>query len=147
MNSGTSKLVIAVEYLETAAILWMYETNLFSAMHLAAAAEEISGKACRIEQKKAYFDKLREKVTRTLLALRIEHTESQIKNAAYSAKNSIKHMDSRNDAQVKIDARQEAADFIFSAYCNFRTLGLETSLSSTVKAVVEANSVYVETDT
>ena len=115
-------------------------------MHLAAAAEELSGKACRIERKKAHFDELREKVIRALSAAGVEHTESQLKDAAYSAKNAIKHMDSRNDSTVSIDALSEAASYIMSAYRNFEVLGLATSLSNAVRKVVDANTIYVETD-
>ena len=81
-------------------------------MHLAAAAEELSGKACRIDLMKAHYDQLRERVVRALSSMRIEFTESQLKDAIYGPKNSIKHMDSRNDAEVSLDPESETAHFI-----------------------------------
>lgn len=147
MNSETHKLVIAIEYLETAATLWVHKLNHFSAIHLAAAAEEIAGKTCRINGKRSYFDDLRNKVHDTLSILTYEHTEQQLKDAMYSAKNAIKHMDSRNDATVSIDARKESADYIIAAYRNLEKLGLHGDLSAVVKKVVDANSIHIEIDT
>ena len=147
MNSETHKLVIAIEYLETAATLWLYELNHFSVIHLAAAAEEIAGKACRINGKRSYFDDLRNKAHNPLSTLNYKHTEQQLKDAMYSAKNAIKHLDSRNDASVNIDARKESADYIIAAYRNFEKLGLHEDLSAAVKRVVDANSIHIEIDT
>lgn len=146
MHTETHKLTIAVEYLETAATLWVYEINHFSAMHLAAAAEEIAGKACRIAGKRSQFDDLREKVKNTLLVLAIEHTEQQLKDAFYAAKNSVKHMDSRSDATVNMNARKVSADYIMAAYRNFEKLGLQDSLPEVVRTVVAANAIHVEID-
>lgn len=146
MSSETQKILIAIEYLDTASVLWVHDLNHFSSMHLAAAAEEIAGKACRINGAKAYFDDLKEEVRSALLAVGIAHTEKQLTEAFYAAKNAIKHMDSRNDAVVNIDARKEAADFILAAYRNFERLGLQDQLSSSVIEVVNANVLLVETD-
>lgn len=77
MSTETHKLVIAIEYLDTAATLWVHELNYFSATHLAAAAEEIAGKVCRIKRKQSHFDDLRGKVRHTLTAVGIDHTEQQ----------------------------------------------------------------------
>lgn len=147
MSIETHKLVIAAEYLETAATLWIYELNHFSAIHLAAAAEELSGKACRIAGKTSHFDHLRSKVRNTLSALGIEHTERQLREAAYGAKNAIKHMDSRNDVAVSMNARKESADYIIAAYSNFEKLELHDNLSEVVKNVVDSNTIYIEIDT
>lgn len=144
MTTEIQKLAIAMEYLDTAAILWLHEINYFSSAHLAGAAEELAGKACRIEGMKGHFDELRMKVKKTLSTLNIPHTEKEITEAVYGAKNAIKHMDSRNDASVNIDARKEATDYIIAAYRNFEKLGLEGELSSAVKEVVEANAIHVE---
>jgi hypothetical protein len=146
MSNETHKLVIAIEYLETAATLWVYELNHFSAIHLAAAAEEITGKACRISGQSSCFDDLRNKVRSALSALCIEHTEQQLKEAFYGAKNSIKHMDSRNDATVNMNARKESTDYIVAAYRNFEKLGLQDDLSEVVKKVVDANIIHIEID-
>ena len=146
MSTDTDKLVIAIEYLDTAATLWLYEINHFSAMHLAAAAEEISGKACRIAKINSHYDDLRVNVIKSLKALGIEHTEKQIKDAFYGAKNSVKHMDSRNDAQVNIEPRKKSADYIVSAYRNFEKLGLQDQLSKTVKRVIDENTIVIEVD-
>lgn len=115
-------------------------------MHLAAAAEEIAGKACRIAKINSHYDDLRSKVLKTLKTLGIEHTQKQIKDAFYSAKNSVKHMDSRNDALVDIDPRKESAEYIVSAYRNFEKLGLQNELCEAVKQVIDANTIYIEVD-
>ncbi len=146
MSSETDKLVIAIEYLETAATLWLHQVNHFSAMHLAGAAEELAGKACRIAGINSHFDDLRLHVRNALSAVGIEHTERQLKEAAYSAKNAVKHMDSSNDATVRVDARKESADYIRAAYRNFEKLGLQDVLSQTVREVVDATSIHVEID-
>lgn len=65
MSTETEKLVIAIEYLDSAATLWVNEVNYFSALHLAAAAEEIAGKACRIANRNSYYDDLRSKALKT----------------------------------------------------------------------------------
>lgn len=146
MSTETEKIVIAVEYLDTAATLWLYEINYFSAMHLSAAAEEISGKACRMAKINSHYDDLRMKVIKSLKAVGIEHTEKQIKDAFYGAKNSVKHMDSINDALVDIEPRKESADYIISAYRNFEKLGLQDQLPETVKRVIDANALYIDVD-
>lgn len=145
MSATTHKLVVAIEYLDTAATLWVHGLNYFSAMHLAAAAEEIAGKACRIRRKNSYFDDLRARVRQTLSQIRVVHTDRQLKDAFYGAKNAIKHMASENDAMVTIDPKREAADYIVAAYRNFAKLGLENDLSKSVKEVVEVNALLVET--
>lgn len=146
MSGEVHKIVIAIEYLDTAATLWLFELNHFSAMHLAGAAEEIAGKACRIAGKAAHFDDLRSRVVKALTALRIDYSEQEIKEAAYGAKNAVKHMDSRNDAMVSVDARKAAADYIFAAYRNFEKLGLQSALSESVRQVVDANTIKIEID-
>lgn len=143
MNVETEKIAIAVEYIETASILWIHEINYFAAMHLAAAAEEISGKACRIERKKSNYDELREEVIRMLSAAGIDHTENDIKNAFYGAKNSIKHMDSKSDRLVSINSKNQSATYIVSAFRNFEKLGLSDVMPSSVKKVVELNTLHV----
>jgi len=111
MNVETEKISIALEYIETASILWIHDINYYSVMHLAAAAEEISGKACRIERKKSNYDELREKVIRMLSAVRVDHTENDIKNAFYGAKNSIKHLDNESDRLVNLNSKNESATY------------------------------------
>lgn len=146
MSTETDKLVIAIEYLDTAATLWIHEINYFSAMHLAGAAEELAGKACRIAGINANFDDLRLRVKRGLSAVGIEHTEQQLKEAAYRVKNAVKHMDSRNDNMVNVDARKESANYILAAYQNFEKLGLQEDLSEAVRRVVDANTLRIEVD-
>lgn len=144
MTTETDKLVIAIEYLDTAATLWLHETNYFSAMHLAGAAEELSGKACRIAKTNSHFDDLRLRVQQALSAMGIEHTEKQLKEAAYGAKNAIKHMNNRNDTSVSINPREYTANYIMAAYRNFEKLGLQDELSETVRKVVDTNTVRLD---
>ena len=143
MTSTTHKLAIAVEYLDTAATLWIHEAHYFSAAHLAAAAEEISGKACRMKRKTSYFDDMRNKVRRTLVKIGIPHTERELIDAFYEVKNSIKHMDGESDSIVAFDPKKEAAEYIIGAYQNFTKLGLDGDLSQNVAKVLEANTIYI----
>lgn len=146
MSNTTHKLAIAMEFLDTAATLWVHNLNYFSAIHLAAAAEEIAGKACRIKRTSTHFDDLRISVRETLKNVGISHTEQQIKHAFYGVKNSIKHMDSGADSTVTLDPKKEAADYIVAAFRNFEKLGLESDLSAAVKRVVNEETLHIETD-
>jgi hypothetical protein len=146
MSTETEKLDIAIEYLDTASTLWIHEISYFSAMHLAAAAEEIAGKACRIAGISAYFDDVSLEASQMLLAAGIEHTGRQLKDAAYGAKNAIKHMDNRTDTVVNLDARKKSADYIWAAYRNFEKLGVHERLSETVRRVVDANPLRIYVD-
>ncbi len=146
MSTETEKLDIAIEYLDTASTLWIHEISYFSAMHLAAAAEEIAGKACRISGFSAHFDDISLEASRMLSAAGVEHTRRQLSDAAYGAKNSIKHMDSRTDTMVNLDARQKSADYISAAYRNFEKLGVHERLSEAVRRVVDANTLRIEVD-
>lgn len=146
MIDETHKLAIAAEYLDTAAALWLHEVNHFSAMHLAGAAEEISGKACRIAGLNANYDELRLQTKRALSALGISHAEQRLRDAVYGAKNAIKHMDSRSDTTVGLDVRSESATYIGAAYRNFERLGLQEHLSYAVKRVVDAGIMRIEVD-
>lgn len=144
MNSEVGKIAIAVEYLETASTLWLEGERLFSSLHLAAAAEEISGKTCRIDGVKSHSDDLIERVKKTLSALGISYTKKQILEAFFGVKNSVKHMDGASDGVVMVDAREESAHFIIAAYRNFQKLGLEDQLSRSVLDVLDANIILIE---
>lgn len=145
MSNETSKLTIAIEYLNTAATLWVHELNYFSALHLAAAAEEISGKQCRINGTTSYSDDLKETVRRTLTRLGIAYEKQEL-NALHESKNAVKHMDSRNDSHVSFDARDEASHYIRMALRNFQKLDLESLLSEAVKRVVDETTIFIDLD-
>jgi hypothetical protein len=105
MSTETEKLAIGIEYLDTAATLWIHQISYFSAMHLAGAAEELAGKACRIAGINAHFDDLRLNVKKSLSAVGIEHTEQQLKEAVCGAKNSVKRVVDAHALHIEVDAQ------------------------------------------
>ena len=141
---ATNKLMIASEFLTTASILWLNETGFFSAMHLAAAAEEITGKACRILRRRSNHDEIRLKMIRALTAVGVHYTEKEIRSAMYAGKNAIKHMNSEADRLVAVDAREEASEFISAACRNFQALGLAELIPDPAKQVQERNRIVIE---
>ena len=146
MTQNTHKIEIAMEYLDTAAVLWLQNSKPFSSLHLAGAAEELSGKMCRIMKINSEFDEIKLLLKRIIKDFNLPHTEKDIRNLAYEAKNSVKHMDSRTSANVNINAREEASHLIQSAFNNFKKLGLDDMLSGAVHAVIEENAIYIEID-
>ncbi|WP_095051485.1 hypothetical protein [Pseudomonas sp. Irchel s3b2] len=146
MSNETHKLVIAIEYLNTAATLWVHDLNHYSAMHLAAAAEEISGKQCRYGGTPSHTDELKEWARQALKKMNIAYDEKEAFKFVYASKNAIKHMDSRKDSHVNLDARDEASRYINMAFRNFQKLGLESFLLEAVNQVVHDRTIFVDVE-
>ena len=141
-----SKIVIAVEFLNTAADLWCDGSAYFAAMHLAAAAEELTGKACRHAGRVNHFDERVKYVTRAVDGLGLTNVQKRVSELMYGAKNSIKHFSSPEDAEVALVPRDEASNYIRGAYQNFCELGLQELLSAEVLRVLDATSFYCDID-
>lgn len=146
MSTETHKLIIAIEYLNTAATLWVHDLNYFSALHLAAAAEEISGKQCRINGTTSHSDDLKERVRRALTRMGIAYDEKKDINSLHDSKNAVKHMNSRSDSHVSFDARDEASHYIRMALRNFQKLDLDSFLFDSVKQVIDDTTVFLAVD-
>lgn len=141
-----SKIAIAVEFLNTAVDLWCDGIVYFAAMHLAAAAEELTGKACRHAGRVNHFDERVEFVTRAVDGLGLTNIQKRVSEHMYGAKNSIKHFGTPEDAEVALAPREEAANYIRGAYQNFCELGLQEQLSAEVLRVLDATAFYYEVD-
>jgi hypothetical protein len=126
-----SKLDIAYEYLETAMRLYVEERDYFSAMHLAAAAEELFGKHLPEAQRMSSM------MLKGQIALRVLNTGEENEYAAaqdkkgkeykeakeiiLGPKNGIKHMkDDGSDATITINPIAEAREWIEHALNNFK---------------------------
>ena len=141
-----SKINIAVEFLNTAAELWEAGDAYFASMHLAAAAEELAGKACRHAGKASNFDDRVMYVTRAVDGLGLINIQKRVTELMYSAKNSIKHFGSITEADVELMPRDEASNYIRDAYHNFCKLGLQERLSPTVLRVLAETAIYIDID-
>lgn len=142
----TQKITIAIEFLNAAAVLWLHDAGYYSAIHLAGAAEEITGKICQHEGKLSAFDELHLRIERAMSRISHPYKVQDLSKIAYDAKNSIKHIYGPTDNSVRIDAQREAATYIARAHDNFKTLGLSGLLSKSVQAVRDANAITIEVD-
>jgi hypothetical protein len=116
-----SKREIACEYLDAAIEFYLTGTNLFCAIHLAGAAEELLGKHLSEDRRIFTFAWRAEK------ALRSETRPTSDEEARKSVtewKNRIKHMDNSNDATVRVDPMAAAEFHIRLALTNFYNLNL-----------------------
>lgn len=120
-----SKLVIASEYLDAAIEFFMARTNLFCAIHLAGAAEELFG---------AHLPKCQRIFSSAWKAekeLKSETGQTPTDRAARTSinewKNEVKHMDDPPGEMVKIDPAFAAEHHIEQALVNFYKLNLTKS--------------------
>jgi len=128
-----TKLEIAFEYLETAMQLYIEGKWYFSAIHLAAAAEELFGRHLPESERMSSI------ALRAQIGLQVSESEEQIEYAAahdkkgaqyrkakqivLDQKNAIKHMnDDGGDPTVTLNPRSVARDWIEYALVNFETV-------------------------
>ena len=116
-----SKREIACEYLDAAIEFYLAGTNLFCAIHLAAAAEELLGK--HLPEK----DRIFTSAWRAEKALKSEKhpavSDKDARKSVNESKNWIKHMGNGDDETVLIDPKLEALFYIEHAWINFNKLG------------------------
>ena len=120
-----SKLEIAGEYLDAAIEFFMTRTNYFSAIHLAAAAEELFG--AHLPESQRIFT-LAWKAEKALKS----ETESVPSDAAARKsvnewKNDVKHMNDDTCRTITIDPAFAAEHHIEQALLNFYKLNLRKS--------------------
>ena len=118
---------IACEYLDAAIECFLAKSNLFCAIHLAAAAEELFGAHLPKDRRISTFAWKAEK------ALLSEFGQTVSDNAARKSvnewKNEVKHMDDEMESTLKIDPVFAAKYQIEQALINFRTLKLKDTPS------------------
>ncbi|WP_421831990.1 hypothetical protein [Limnobacter sp.] len=135
------KLPIALEYLEAAIEEREIHQRYFAAMNLAGVAEELLGKHIRIIGKQDQLTEVIDSLSfiNHSLANKLgwpERSRKDLKNLMASTKNSIKHMDTTNDATAKLyfDVKDESKWLIQAAIRNLDILGIE--YSGTVRSFV-----------
>jgi hypothetical protein len=120
-----SKLDIASEYLDAATEFFLARTNYFSAIHLAAAAEELFGAHLTESQRIFTLAWKAEK------ALKSETGSVPSDAAACRSvnewKNDVKHMDDGTSRTITIDPVFAAEHHIEQALINFYKLNLQKS--------------------
>jgi len=120
-----TKLDIALEHLNLALSLYLERSNYFSVITLAGVADEILGKHVRLQSLKDAQTELAEEVQLVHKVLYNELPElKKMKNVVNYHKNSVKHMDSGDDAHVIINAKGEARTMLERAVKNYEKLGL-----------------------
>lgn len=110
----------------TAAIVECLEhRRYYAAINLAGVAEELYGKLLRVSGEKTFRDEI---IDSALDAANAEKegflNRKDMKHAASYFKNAIKHMDSRNDRFLQINAESEAIYAIAEAMENRDKLNL-----------------------
>ena len=116
------KIQIAEEMMTAAIVEYLEHRRYYAAINLAGVAEELYGKLIRISGEKT----MRDEVIDSALDVEKERylTRKDMKRAASYFKNAIKHMNSRNDRFIHINAESEAIYAIAEAMENRDKLNL-----------------------
>lgn len=124
-----TKLDIALEHLDLALSLYLQGSNYFAVITLAGVADEILGKHVRLQNLKDAQTELTEDVQLVYKVLYNELPELKAiaKNTVNYHKNSVKHMNSADDAHIVISAKDEAQTMLERAVRNYEKLGLSVN--------------------
>jgi hypothetical protein len=120
-----SKLEIAREYLDAAIEFFLPRKNLFCAIHLAAAAEELFGKHLPESQRILTFAWKAERAFMSetrLTPINDKEADKEALKRVNKWKNEIKHMDEGACRTVTIDPAIMAEHYIEQALVNFSKL-------------------------
>ena len=120
-----SKREIAREYLDAAIEFYLTGTNLFCAIHLAGAAEELLGKHLPEDQR--IFTSAWKAEKQLLSETRRTVSDDEARKSVNECKNQIKHMENSDNSSVTIDPMFEAEFHIGEALVNFYNLRLPES--------------------
>jgi len=131
MSAATyTKIQIACEYLDLAMNLFLDDNNLFCAIHLAAAAEELLGQHLP-EEINSHTRSWKAQKALECIERGTEIADKKAKEFINWPKNAVKHMNRGNggndDTQITIDPAEEAEWLIERALSNFYKLGLSKS--------------------
>ncbi len=131
------KKFIAVTQLETALHLFGEEQDLFSALTLAGAAEEILGRLVSGEGKETSLESLKNAALGMYQHLFGETVDPSVfVNRANRARNSLKHLGSPKQPTIVLDVREEAVDMLNRAIDNY--WALDESLTPAMERFVRA---------
>ena len=124
-DSMYSKLYVAREYLDTSIGLFLDGIDLFSAIHLAATAEELFGAHLSVDQR---ISTLAWKAERALKSKNnVTISDRAARRSVNEWKNEIKHLDDGASDKLMIDPAFAAEHHIEHALIDFYKLGLRES--------------------
>lgn len=131
------KTLIAVTQLETALRLFVEGQDLFSALTLAGAAEEILGRLVSGEGKESSIESLKNAASEMHQHLFSEIIDPSVfGHLANRARNSLKHLGSPKQPRIALDVREEAVDMLNRAIDNY--WALQESLTPPMERFVRA---------
>lgn len=110
------KLAIADEMLETAIELYLDSQKYFSSLHLAGAAQEIYGKWLMMNGSRNF-----DTVLLDAMGASPDNRKSLLKSVNRS-KNSVKHIDNKDDRYVVLQPQEDAYMKILTAFMEYREL-------------------------
>ena len=118
-----NKQDVAVEYLNLALIEYVKGVNLFAALNLAGAAEELLGKIVRLNGATSAHDKM----VNTLgswyqIAKKAMPKKQAITSFILKAKNGSKHLDGSDDLTIELDLKREVKETIRKALENYNQI-------------------------
>lgn len=118
-----SKLSVATEQLDTALRLYLSNSDYFSVITLAGAAEEILGVFLKRHNQPNAFE---EDLKSSLRVYRWLHGEECSPESMHKTinrvKNASKHMQGKKDLEIVCDAREEARSILDRAITNYYRL-------------------------
>lgn len=132
-EAAYDKECIALAQLETALRLFTEGQDLFSAITLAGAADEILGKLVTSRGGESALNSLTNASAAIHQHLFGEHGDRKgFADRANLARNALKHLEAGGMPTVNLDLRQEAVDLLNRAVANYWTL--KTSLTPAMEA-------------
>ena len=120
-----SKIDIAREYLDAAINFFLARNNLFCAIHLAAAAEELFG--AHLSESQRIFTSAWKAEKAFMCEKQPTPSDATARRSVNEWKNEVKHMDDSASPTLNIDPAFAAKHHIEQALNNFYKLGLQKS--------------------
>jgi hypothetical protein len=118
-----SKQDIAIEYLNLALVEYVKGTNMFAALNLAGAAEEILGKIVRLNGAKSAHDEVVTWISSWYqVAKKAMPKQKDINSFILKAKNGAKHLDGEHDLNIELDLEKEVKETIRKAIENYNQI-------------------------
>jgi hypothetical protein len=120
-----SKLEIAKEYLDAAIEFFMARKGYFSAIHLAAAAEELFG--AHLHESQRIFTSAWRAEKALMAETGAVPSDAAARKSVNEWKNNVKHMNDGTSPTIRIDPAFAAEHHIEQALVNFYKLNLRKS--------------------
>lgn len=118
-----NKQDIAIEYLNLALAQYVKGTNMFAALNLAGAAEELLGKIVTLNGTKCAHDSYIAMLGSWYqIAKKAIPKRGDINNFILKAKNGAKHLNGENDLTIELDLKKEVKETIRKAIENYNQI-------------------------